>query len=420
MNLKSKSVDQGKILAGLDLGTTKVSACMGRTYPDGSIEITGIGTRPSSGVRHGMVVNIEATVEAVRSAIQEAESMAGEKMNGVNVAIGGAHIKCVNSQGNAAIRDGEVSASILDLALESAIAIPLSNDEKIIHVIPQEYAIDWQEGIREPRGMSGTRLDANVHVVICAKNAVSNVAKCVGLCGLDIQDIVVEPIAAAASVLTDEEKELGVCLLDIGGGTTDVAVYTNGSLRHTEIIPIAGDSVTRDIAMTFRTPAQHAEQVKIKYACALQELTDETESIKVPGLADRPATQIPRQMLASVVESRYRELYNLVHNKLLGAKISKAKLGSGVILTGGAATMEGAAELAEEIFHLPVSSGKPKNLQGLNDLYDNSAYSTCTGLLVYASRRKRGWIYEPRETRNGFKFSWRAIRSWLHKTYKQI
>lgn len=420
MNLKSKNVDQGKLLAGLDLGTTKVSACMGRTCADGSIEITGIGTRPSGGVRHGMVVNIEATVEAVREAIQEAESMAGEKMNAVHVAIGGEHIKCVNSQGNAAIREGEVSSAILNLALESAIAIPINNDEKIIHVIPQEYAIDWQEGIREPQGMSGTRLDANVHVVVCAKNAVSNIEKCVGLCGLDIQDIVVEPIAAAASVLTDEEKELGVCLLDIGGGTTDVAVFTDGSLRHTEIIPIAGDSVTRDIAMTFRTPAQHAEQVKTKYACALQELTDEHESIHVPGLADRPATQIPRQMLASVVESRYRELYNLVHNKLQEAKISKEKLGSGVILTGGAATMEGAAELAEEIFHLPVSSGKPKNLQGLNDLYDNSAYSTCTGLLVYASRRKRGWMYEPRETRNGFKFSLRAIRTWLHKTYKQI
>ncbi|MCY4142486.1 MAG: cell division protein FtsA [Gammaproteobacteria bacterium] len=407
-------------IVGMDIGTTKVSVCIGRQTPEGNVEATGIGTHASTGVRRGMVVNIEATVEAIKSALHEAQSMAGHSVDSAFVSIGGEHVKGVNSQGNVAIRSGEVSNEELDLALESAQAVPLSNDEKVMHVIPQEYVIDWQDGIREPRGMSGTRMDANVHVVCCAKNAVRNVTKCVSLCGIGIKGIVVEPIASASAVLADDERELGVCLLDIGGGTTDIAVFTDGAIRHTEVVSMAGDSVTKDIAMTLRTPAQHAEELKIRYACALQDLTHEDESIRVPGVADRPDSNLSRQTLAAVVESRYRELIEIVRNALKNANIPTTKLGSGVVLTGGAANMEGVVELAEEVFHLPVSLGRPRNISGLDEILQNPAYATCSGLLAFAERQKLENRSGNQQKQSAIRRSMRSLGTWMRRTYDSI
>ncbi len=417
---KKTNSEQPQLLAGIDIGTAKVAACIGKINTSGDVEIIGIGTHPSTGVSRGMVVNIEATVEALRIAIKEAEAMANHSLTSAVVALGGDHIVGFNSQGSSAIRSSEVNTDELESALASAKAIPLSHDEQIIHVIPQEYVIDRQGGIREPLGMSGSKLDANVHLIKGSKNAVRNTLKCVKSCGVEIEDIVVKPLASASSVLAKDEQELGVCLLDIGGGTTDAAVYTDGAIRHTLVIPIAGDSVSRDIAMTFRTPAQSAEDLKIKYACALQALTNEKDTIHVRGVAGRPATEIPRQTLAAVVEPRYRELYECVNQSFKEIGFSKDRLGSGVIITGGAAAMEGAVELAEEVFHLPVSCGKPKNLQGLNDIHNNTSYSTCTGLLAYAiEKRHVSSLNEPEKTTVN-KFSLKYISKWFKRTYDQI
>ncbi|MCY3884870.1 MAG: cell division protein FtsA [Gammaproteobacteria bacterium] len=416
----TKVANNGTVLVGLDVGTTKVAVCIGESNGDGAVEVTGIGTHTSTGVRQGMIVNIDATVEAIKSALSQAQTMAGKSVSSAYVSIGGEHVKGVNSQGNVAIRTGEVGTEELDLALESARAVPLSNDEKVMDVIPQEYVIDRQDGIREPKGMSGTRMDANVHVVTCAKNAVRNITKCVSLCGIGIDGIVVEPIASASSVLADDERELGVCLLDIGGGTTDVAVYTDGAIRHTEVVPMAGDSVTKDIAMTLRTPAQHAEELKIRYACALQDLTHEKESIRVPGVADRPDSKLSRQTLAAVVESRYRELIGIVREALDKSGIPSTKLGSGVVLTGGAANMEGVTELAEEVFNLPVSLGRPRNLHGLEGILQNPAYATCSGLLSYASRQKQEGRSHNHQKRSAMQKTMHTLGSWMRKTYDSI
>ena len=408
------------VLVGLDIGTTKVAVCIGKRNAEGTVEVTGIGTHMSAGVRRGMIVNIDATVEAIKSALSQAQTMAGQSVSSAYVSIGGEHVKGVNSQGNVAIRTGEVGTEELELALESAQAVPLSNDEKVMDVIPQEYVIDWQDGIREPRGMSGTRMDANVHVVTCAKNAVRNVTKCVSLCGIGIEDIVVEPIASSSAVLADDERELGVCMLDIGGGTTGIAVYTDGAIRHTEVVSMAGDSVTKDIAMTLRTPAQHAEELKIRYACALQDLTHEKESIRVPGVADRPDSNLSRQTLAAVVESRYRELISIVRDGLDKAGIPTTKLGSGVVLTGGAANMEGVTELAEEVFHLPVSLGRPRDLLGLDGILHNPAYATCSGLLSYASRQMQNGRTHNHHKRNTMQKAVHSLGAWMRKSYDSI
>ncbi len=408
------------VLAGLDIGTTEVSVCIGRRASDGTVEATGVGSHPSTGVREGMIVNIEATVEAIKHALRDAQSMAGHSVSSVYVAMGGQHVQGVNSQGNVAIRSGEVRPDELEHALEAAQAVPLSNDECIMHVIPQEYVIDWQCGIREPIGMSGTRLDANVHIVKCAKNAVKNVSKCVNTCGISIDGIVVGSIASASAALAADERELGVCMLDIGGGTTDVAVYTDGALRHTEVLSMAGDSVTRDIAMTLRTPAQAAENLKIRYACALQDLAHDDESIRVPGVADRPDSNLSRQTLAAVVESRYRELIGMVQEMLQSVDIPTTKLGSGVVLTGGAANMEGAVELAEEEFHLPVSLGRPRNLAGLDQILENPAYATCCGLLSWANLQLQESRTGFKRKRNSIHRSVRSIGTWMRRTYDNI
>ena len=372
-----------KMIVGLDIGTSKVVAIVGEIGPDGAIEVVGIGSNPSRGMKKGVVVNIESTVQSIQRAVEEAELMAGCQIHSVYVGIAGSHIRSLNSHGSVAIKDREVYSHDLERVIDAAQAVAIPADQKILHILPQEYVIDNQEGIKEPLGMSGVRLEAKVHLVTCAVNAAQNVEKCIRRCGLDVEEIILEQLASSYSTLTEDERELGVCLVDIGGGTTDIAIFTEGSIRHTGVIPIAGDQVTNDIAMALRTPTQHAEEIKIKYACALTQLAGAAETIKVPSVGDRPPRDLSRQALAEVVEPRYDELFTLVQAELRRSGFEDM-VPAGIVLTGGTAKMEGVVELAEEIFHMPVRVGYPQTVQGLTDIVRNPIYATSVGLLQYA------------------------------------
>lgn len=376
-----------KMIVGLDIGTSKVVSIVGEVSGDGSIEVVGIGSHPSKGMKKGVVVNIESTVQSIQRAVEEAELMAGCQIHSVYVGIAGSHIRSLNSHGIVAIRDREVYALDLERVIDAAQAVAIPADQKVLHILPQEYVIDNQEGIKEPLGMSGVRLEAKVHLVTCATNAAQNIEKCIRRCGLEVEDIILEQLASSYAVLTDDEKELGVCLVDIGGGTTDIAIFTEGSIRHTGVIPIAGDQVTNDIAMALRTPTQHAEDIKIKYACALTQLAGAEQTIKVPSVGDRPPRDLSRQALAEVVEPRYDELFTLVQAELRRSGYEDL-IPAGVVLTGGTSKMEGVMELAEEIFHMPVRVGFPQTVMGLTDIVRNPIYSTAVGLLHYGVKQQ--------------------------------
>jgi cell division protein FtsA len=379
------SAQEKNMIVGLDIGTSKVVAIVGEIGVDGGIEIVGIGSHPSKGMKKGVVVNIESTVQSIQRAVEEAELMAGCQIHSVYVGIAGSHIRSLNSHGIVAIRDREVYALDLERVIDAAQAVAIPADQRVLHILPQEYVIDSQEGIKEPLGMSGVRLEAKVHLVTCATNASQNIEKCIRRCGLEVEDVILEQLASSYSVLTEDEKELGVCLVDIGGGTTDIAVFTEGSIRHTGVIPIAGDQVTNDIAMALRTPTQHAEEIKIKYACALTQLAGAEETIKVPSVGERPPRDLSRQALAEVVEPRYDELFTLVQSELRRSGFEDL-IPAGVVLTGGTSKMEGVMELAEEIFHMPVRIGVPQSVSGLTDIVRNPIYSTGVGLLQYGAR----------------------------------
>ena len=371
------------MVVGLDIGTSKVVAMVAELGDDGQLQVVGIGAQESRGLKRGIIANIESTVLSIKRAIEEAELMADCKINAVTVSMGGNHISSMNSHGIVAIQAGEVSELDLERVIDAARAVALPSGQKILHILPQEYVIDGQEGIQDPLGMAGVRLEVKVHIVTCALNVSQNIVKCVSRCDLNLDDIVLNALASSYAVLTDDEKELGVCLVDMGGGTIDVAVFTAGAIRHTAVIPVAGDQVTNDIAMALRTPTVHAEDVKVRYACALAQLTDLSESIKVPSVGDRPARDLSRQALADVVQPRYEELYTLVQAELRRSGYEEL-IAAGMVLTGGTAQMEGAVELAEEIFHMPVRLAKPHKAQGPSGLLDNPTYSTCVGLLNYA------------------------------------
>ncbi len=373
------------MIVALDIGTSKVVALVGEVGADGRIEVIGIGTHPSRGLKRGVVVNIESTVHSIQRAVEEAELMSGCKIHSVTAGIAGSHISSMNSHGIVAIREREVIDYDLDRVIDAARAVAIPADQKIIHILPQEYVIDNQEGIKEPLGMSGVRLEAKVHLVTGAVNAAQNIEKCIRRCGLEVDNIVLEQLASSYAVLTEDEKELGVCLVDIGGGTTDIAVFTGGSIRHTAVIPIAGDQVSNDIAMALRTPTPHAEEIKIKYACALAQLASADDIIKVPSVGDRPPRDLSCQALAEVVEPRYDELFTLVQAELRRSGFEDL-VAAGIVLTGGTAKMEGAVELAEEIFHMPVRLAKPGGVNGLSDILGNPVYATSVGLLLYAEK----------------------------------
>jgi cell division protein FtsA len=402
---------ESKLIVGLDIGTSKIVTIVGEVSPKGMIKVVGVGSHPSRGIKKGVVVNIESTVQSIQRAIEEAELMAGCQIHSVYAGIAGSHIRSMNSHGIVAIKDREVAQSDIERVLDAAKAVAIPADQRILHVLPQEYVIDLQEGIKEPIGMAGVRLEAKVHMVSGALNAAQNIEKCVQRCGLEIDDIILEQLASSYAVLTDDEKELGVCMVDIGGGTTDIAIFTEGSIRHTAVIPIAGDQVTNDIAMALRTPTQHAEEIKIKYACALTQLAGADELIKVPSVGERAPRNLSRQALAEVVEPRYEELFTLIQAELRRSGFEDM-IAAGVVLTGGTSMMEGVVELAEEIFHVPVRLAKPHGVEGLTDVVANPIYATSVGLLIYGAKHQLGELVFAKKEDDPIGFLAR-VKNWI-------
>ena len=410
----SKKLEKN-LIVGLDIGTSKVVAIVGEISPDGEIGIIGIGSHPSRGLKKGVVVNIESTVQSIQRAVEEAELMAGCQIHSVFAGIAGNHIRSLNSHGIVAIRDKEVSNADVERVIDAARAVAIPADQKILHILPQEFIIDNQESIREPIGMSGVRLEAKVHMVTGAVSAAQNIIKCVRRCGLEVDDVILEQLASSHSVLTEDEKELGVCLVDIGGGTTDIAVFTEGAIRHTAVIPIAGDQVTNDIAVALRTPTQYAEEIKLKYACALKQLPSIDETIEVPSVGERPARRLARQTLAEVVEPRYEELFSLIQAELRRSGFEDL-CAAGIVLTGGSSKIEGAVELAEEIFHMPVRLGHPQYVTGLIDVVRNPIHSTGVGLLLFGNQNRSMRESEARMG-NGFKSVMQRMKSWFQGNF---
>ena len=401
------------IIVGLDIGTSKVVAIVSEITASGETEVIGLGSHPSRGLKKGVVVNIESTVNSIKRAVEEAELMAGCQITSVYAGIAGSHIRSLNSHGIVAIRDHEVSASDVGRVIDAARAVAIPADQKVLHVIPQEFIIDNQDGIKEPIGMSGVRLEAKVHMVTGAVSAAQNIIKCVNRCGLEVDDVILEQLASSYSVLTDDEKELGVCIVDIGGGTTDIAVFVEGAIRHTAVIPIAGDQVTSDIAVALRTPTQHAEDIKVQYACALTQMATPDESIDVPSVGDRPSRRLARQTLAEVVEPRYEELFNLIQAELRRSGMEDI-IAAGIVLTGGSSKMDGAVELAEEIFHIPVRLGSPQHVSGISEIIQNPIYATGAGLLLYGQEHQDQKTIPTEDTHNGM---WEKMSRWFSKNF---
>jgi len=378
------------LIVGLDIGTSKVVAAVAELLPDGGFQVIGLGQSRSEGLRKGVVVNIEATVRSIRGALEEAELMAACRIADVYIGIAGSHIKGVNSSGMVAIKDREVAAADVERVIETARALHIPTDQQVLHVLTQEFIVDGQEDIREPIGMSGVRLEVRVHIVTGAVSAAQNVVKCVRRCGLEVQDIILQPLASALSVLTADERELGVALIDIGGGTTDITVFTGGAIRHTAVIPIAGDQITNDIAMALRTPIPEAEEIKLAHGMAKEVLADASDRMEIAGIGDRPARLLSRQALAAVIEPRVEELFTLAQ-QLIRDSGFEDKLASGIVLTGGTSLLPGIAELAEDVFLRPARTGWPAYSGPLADVVRNPRYATVMGLLAEAhAQRQRG------------------------------
>ncbi len=384
----SKTRENKKLVVGLDIGTSKIVAIVAELKPEGGFEIIGMGSHPSRGLKKGVVVNIETTVNAIQRALEEAELMADCKIREVYTGIAGNHIRSFNSQGMVAIKDKEVTQMDIDRVIETAKAVQIPNDQQILHVLNQEFIIDGQEDVREPLGMSGVRLEVKVHMVTGAVSAAQNIVKCVRRCGLEVNDLILQPLASAVAVLSEDEKDLGVCLIDIGGGTTDMAVFTHGAIRHTAVIPIAGDQITNDIAMALRTPTKDAEDIKQRFGSALSQLADPQEMVDVPGVGDRSSRQLSRKTLAEVIEPRVEELYSLVQTELRRSGYEEL-LSSGVVLTGGSSAMQGMVELGEEIFHMPVRIGLPQYTGSLAEVVRSTRYATGVGLLIAGANEYR-------------------------------
>lgn len=400
------------IITGLDIGTSKIVALVGELTSDGSIEIIGIGRHPSRGLKRGVVVDIEATVNSIQRAVQEAELMAGCEVHTVFAGIAGSHIRSLNSHGIVAIRDMEVTRADVDRVLDAAKAVAIPADQKILHVLPQEFIIDNQGSIREPAGMSGVRLEARVHIVTGAVSAAQNIAKCVRRCGLEVSDIILEQLASSHAVLTDDEKELGVCLIDIGGGTTDIIVFVEGAIQFTSVIPIAGDQVTNDIAMAFRTPTKAAEALKVEHACVLPEQASD-EMLEVLGMNDRPGRHISAKALAEVVSARYEELFSLVRDALRRSGFEQ-RIAAGLVMTGGGSNAQGAIELAELCFEMPVRHGCAHRVSGLLEATGNASMATGVGLLLHGYQRNyAGGSLVPTSNATD-KSIWMRMKEWVH------
>jgi len=377
----SNSRENKNLIIGLDIGTSKIVAIVAEVKSEGTMEVIGVGMHESSGMKKGMVVNIDATVAAIQRAVSDAELMADCKIREVYTGIAGSHIKSSNANGMVKIKDREVAQADIDRAVETASSLSLPGDQQILHILEQEFSIDGQGNIKKPLGMSGMRLEVEVHIVTGAVAAAQNIIKCVHRCGLEVREMILQPLASSKAVLSDDERDLGVCLVDIGGGTTDLAIFTGGAIRHTAVIPIAGDQITNDIAMALRTPTTDAEDIKIKYGCALRQLAGDSP-IGVSGVGDRGVRMLSRQTLAEVIEPRVEELYMLVQAELRRSGFENL-LSSGIVITGGSSAMQGMVELGEEIFHMPVRLGLPRYLGGLSDVVKTPRFSTGVGLLLY-------------------------------------
>jgi cell division protein FtsA len=404
------------LLVGIDIGTSKVVTLVGEMASDGRLNVIGVGSHPSQGLKRGVVVNIESTVQSIQRSVEDAELMSGCEIFSAFTGIAGSHIRSMNSHGIVAIRDREVTQSDIDRVLDAAKAIAIPADQKVLHVLPQEYIIDNQDSIREPVGMSGVRLEAKVHIVTGAVSAAQNIVKCMKRCGLITTDIVLEQFASSQSILSEDEKELGVCMIDIGGGTSDIAIFTEGAIRHTAVIPIAGDQVTNDIAIALRTPTRNAEEIKIKYGCALQDLVDANQIIDIPTLGDRVGRRLQRRQLAEVVEARYEELFTLASKELRRSGLEDY-MAAGIVLTGGASKIIGAQELGERIFKMPVRIGKPNHVTGLPDIINNPIYATGVGLLVYAMRQRQNNQGDVTLTQSSMKGLWSRMKSWFQGNF---
>ena len=406
------------VVVGLDIGTSKVVCLVGAYSENGKLNVSALGSYPSSGLKKGVVVNIDATTDAIKKAVEQAQKMIEEPIKSVFVGIAGNHIKSLNSHGAVGIKDKEVKPADIERVIDSAQAVSIPSDQKVLHVLPQEFIIDDQDGIKDPLGMSGVRLESKVHLVTCSNSAILNIEKCVKNCGLKVNKYVLEQLASSYSILSDDEKELGVCLVDIGGGTTDIAIFNSGSIVFTGVIPIAGDQVTSDIAQALRTPTSQAEDIKQKHGCSVAEFTKDDETIEVMGVGGRPPRELSRRSLAEIVEPRYVELFELVK-----AEISRNgfenDIPAGIVLTGGTSKMEGVVELAESIFQTSVRLGIPNDFSGMGNILQNPIYATSIGLVEHGySQVSSDLIAEQNES--VFSKLFKIIKSeyWLKKNFK--
>ncbi len=407
------SIKDEHLIVALDIGTSKVAAFVGEVAQDGGVNVIGMGVQPSRGLKRGVVVNIEATVKAILRAVEEAELMAGCHIHSAFTGIAGSHIHSLNSHGIVAVRDREVTKQDVDRVIDAAKAVAVPADQKILHVLPQEYMIDSQDGVRDPIGMSGVRLEAKVHIVTGAVSAAQNIVKCVERCNLKVGDIVLEQLASSYAVLSDDEKDLGICLVDIGGGTTDIAVFVDGAIRHTAVIPIAGDHVSSDIASALRTSIAHAERVKMQYGSAMATMIESDAIINVPTVSQTSTREISQRALSQVIEARYEELLSLVKLDLQRSGFLD-DLSGGIVFTGGSSKMVGCIELAEQVIGLPARLGKPTMLGGLPDVLNNPAFSTGAGLLLYGQRNQKGLGTLELNNPAGL---WERMKSWFQGNF---
>lgn len=400
-------------VVGLDIGTTKICALVGEQKDDGCIDIKGIGTSPSLGIRKGVVVNIESTVQAIKKAVLEAQTMANMDIDNVYAGIAGAHIRGLNSQGMVAIKDGEVQKGDIERVIDAARAVVIPVDREVIHVLPQEYVIDDQDGIKEPLGMSGVRLECKVHIVTGAVASAQNIVKCAQRCGITVNDIVLEQLASAHAVLTEDEKELGVALIDIGGGTTDIAIFYNGCIQHTSVIAIGGQHFTNDIAIGLRTPQECAEEIKKRYGTATSKAEYLDEVIEVPSIGNRTERMLKRQILAEILEPRVRETFEMVAREVERVRLSEV-LTSGIVITGGSSLLPGMVDIAEEVLGLPARLGIPRGVGGLMDVVKSPIYATAVGLVLYGANHSDHRHFRERDE-NIYTKVRRKMSAWLHE-----
>jgi cell division protein FtsA len=402
------------VVVGLDIGTTKIAAIVGEMRENG-LDIIGIGTHPSRGLKKGAVINVEATVAAIKKAVEEAELMAGVEIHSVYTGIAGGHIKGINSHGTVAVKDKEVKEADVRRVIDAAKAISIPMDREVIHVLPQEYVVDGHDGIKDPIGMCGVRLEAKVHIVTGAVANAQNIIRCAQRCGLNVSDIVLQPLASAEAVLTDEEKELGVALIDIGGGTTDIAVFHAGSIIHTSVLTIGGNHLTNDIAVGLRTPANDAERIKQRYGCSLSSMVEKDETIEVPSVGSRAPRILSRQILTEIIEPRVEEIFELAKRDIESV-CKGVPLGAGIVITGGSTLLDGMVELAEDVMGLPVRRGMPRGLGGLVDVVRSPMFATGVGLVLYGTRNLDSRHFKVRED-NVYDKVVKRMKDWLTEVF---